>query len=157
MSVLPVAGCWQLAAAGRGLGSCSAGKPASSLALPHLSHRRGLLQVDAAYKYLRRSVDVDVPAGKSRVLLPRGAPAQPCPALPPRLPRQHALPQLPAASQSYWPAPLADSPDCLCLFPRANTADLRFEVSARRSDSSAARRGIYLREPEDARQPLTFQ
>jgi hypothetical protein len=36
-------------------------------------------------------------------------------------------------------------------------ADLRLEVTARRSDSSATRRGIYLRDPQDARHPMTFQ
>ena len=36
-------------------------------------------------------------------------------------------------------------------------ADVRFEVTARRSDGSASRRGIYLRDPQDAKQPLTFQ
>lgn len=36
-------------------------------------------------------------------------------------------------------------------------ADLRFELTARRSDGAALRRGIYLRDPSDARQPLTFK
>jgi len=36
-------------------------------------------------------------------------------------------------------------------------ADLRFEVTARRSNGSSAKRGIYLRDPWDAAQPLTFQ
>lgn len=61
-----------------------------------LTYGRGLLQVDAAYKYMCRSAAVDVPA------------------------------------------------------------DLRFEVTARRSDSSATKRGIYLRQPDDTRHPLTF-
>ena len=39
----------------------------------------------------------------------------------------------------------------------APPADLRFEVSVRRSDGAAKRRGIYLRDPADTRQPLTFQ
>jgi hypothetical protein len=38
----------------------------------------------------------------------------------------------------------------------AHAADLRLEVSVRRSDSAASKRGIYLRDPEDARHPLTF-
>lgn len=62
-----------------------------------LTHGRGLLQVDAAYKYLRRSAEVDVPA------------------------------------------------------------DLRFELTTHRSDGSASGHGIYLRDPADARQPLTFR
>ncbi|PRW39066.1 Tripeptidyl-peptidase 2 isoform A [Chlorella sorokiniana] len=61
-----------------------------------LTYGRGLLQVDSAYKYLRRSAELDVPA------------------------------------------------------------DLRFEVTARRSDGSSSRRGIYLRDPQGAKQPLTF-
>jgi hypothetical protein len=36
-------------------------------------------------------------------------------------------------------------------------ADLRFEVAARRSDSACTCRGIYLRDPQEARTPLTFQ
>jgi hypothetical protein len=35
-------------------------------------------------------------------------------------------------------------------------ADLRFEVAARRSDSACTCRGIYLRDPQEARTPLTF-
>lgn len=36
-------------------------------------------------------------------------------------------------------------------------ADLRFDVRARRSDGGAPRRGIYLRNPQDAKKALVFQ
>ena len=58
------------------------------------------------------------------------------------------------------PLPLTHPPP-LVTFPHRTLvwlrADLRFEVTARRSDSSATRRGIYLRDPQDARHPMTFQ
>jgi hypothetical protein len=48
---------------------------------------------------------------------------------------------------------------CAALPTRASikSVDLRFEVTARRSDGGASKRGIYLRDPSDASQPLTFQ
>ena len=57
-------------------------------------------------------------------------------------------------SSLHAPPPTVPCTPSLLSLPGA---DLRFEVTARRSDSSAGKRGIYLRDPQDSKQAMTFQ
>ena len=39
----------------------------------------------------------------------------------------------------------------------ADAPDVRYDVTPRRADSAVTQRGVYLREPQDARLPITVQ